>query len=80
MGDLLIRDVDDGLMQRLKAKAEINGTSMQQEAKKALQRGSPLTPHEKRALFAELDRLWGDRPQLSFSSAEIIRELREEEG
>ena len=79
MGDLLIRDVDDRLVRTLKRKAETNGTSLQQEAKKALQRGAPLTPDEKRSVFAELDRFWGDRPHLRTSGAEIVREMREDE-
>ena len=76
MGDLLIRDVDDQLIRTLKTKAEINGTSLQQEAKKALTRGAPLSADEKRALFADLDRMWTGKPR-STSGADIIREMRE---
>ena len=77
MGDLLIRDVDDQLIRTLKSKAEINGTSLQHEAKRALSRGAPLGKEEKSALFAELDRLWGERPP-SAGGAVVVREMREE--
>jgi antitoxin FitA len=78
MGDLLIRDVDERLVHTLKSKAEINGTSLQQEAKKALRRGAPLTPDERRRLL-EAFHAEAPAPKLAFSTAEIIREMREEE-
>jgi plasmid stability protein len=74
----LIRDVDPAVIRTLKFKAEINGTSLQAEARLALTQGSPLTAAEKDAVFAELDRRWGDRP-CTVDGATIMRELREEE-
>lgn len=78
MGDILIRDVEDDVVQRLKSKADINGTSLQVEARRALSRGSPLSPDERMAVFAELDTLWGDRLPVDVSGADIVREVREE--
>jgi antitoxin FitA len=79
MGDLLLRQVDEQLIRRLKAKAEINGTSLQQEAKKALARGAPLTSEEKAAEFEALRRELGGFLKMKRSGAEIVREVREEE-
>lgn len=78
MGDILIRVVDDDVVRRLKSKAEINGTSLQTEARKALAHGSPFSPTERAEVFAELDRLWARRPELAISGAEIVPEVREE--
>ena len=78
MGDLLIRDVDDRLVRTLKCKAEINGTSLQQEAKRALTRGAPLTGEERRRILEEFHAEAPAR-KLPFSTAEIIREMREED-
>lgn len=79
MSDLLLRQVDERLIRRLKAKAETNGTSLQHEAKKAMARGAPLTSEEKAAEFEELRRELGGFPKLRTSGAEIVRGVREEE-
>jgi plasmid stability protein len=78
MSDLLIRDVDERLVRTLKCKAEINGTSLQQEAKKALTRGAPLTGDERRRILEEFHAR-APAPKLPFSTAEIVRKMREEE-
>ena len=80
MGDLLIRQVDDAVLRRLKGKAEINGTSLQHEAKKALARGAPLSAEEKAAEYEALrQELGGGFLQTELSGAEIVREVREDE-
>jgi plasmid stability protein len=79
MGDLLIRDVDEQLMHLLKSKAEVNGTSLQQEAKKALKKGAPLTGEERGKIFDELRKELGGFPKVATSGADLIREVREEE-
>jgi plasmid stability protein len=80
MGDLLIRDVDDNVIRTLKSKAEVNGTSLQQEAKKALTKGAPLTGEERARVFEELRKEFGGFPKVAISGADIVREVREEEG
>lgn len=79
MSSLLIRDVDDDLMLRLKTKAELNQTSLQHEASQALKRGSPLTPAERAAVFEQLRRTLGGFPKVRTSGGDLIREMREEE-
>lgn len=80
MGDLLIRDVDEGLVRQLRRNAKIEGTSLQVEAKGALARGVTPATEELKAISAELDRARGDRPPTTVSGAEIVREVREESG
>ena len=79
MGDLLIRDVDETSIRMLKCRAEANGTSLQQEAKKALTNGARPSPEERLAALKELHRTWGDRPPLKVGGAEIVREMRDEQ-
>ncbi|MBX9909618.1 MAG: hypothetical protein K2Z25_12995 [Beijerinckiaceae bacterium] len=77
MGDLLIRGVEEAVMQRLKAKAEVNGTSLQHEATLALKRGAPLSGAERKALLERFEREHGF-PKVAVSGAEIVREIRDE--
>ena len=76
MGDLLLRNVDETLVERLKSKAKLNGTSLQHEATKALERGAPLTPEERRRLFEEFERTVGF-PKVNITGAEIVRAIRD---
>ena len=80
MGDILIRDVDERVVRQLKSKAEANGTSLQTEARKALTRGSPLSPAERLEVFTELDKSWGDRPPTIVEGSVIVQEVRDENG
>lgn len=80
MGDILIRDVDEQVVHRLKSRAKLNGTSLQAEAREALATGASLAADERRRLFDDLDQLWGDRPKSTIGGAEIMREVRDENG
>ena len=61
VGQLLIRNVDDSLIDTLKRRAAAAGRSMEAEARDALARGARLTGLEKqaivRALLAETEKL-----------------------
>jgi plasmid stability protein len=76
MGNLLIRDVEDAIVQRLKVKARINRTSLQHEASKALGKGTVLTGAERKAIF---DRIEAERgfPKVATGGAEMIRAIRD---
>jgi plasmid stability protein len=76
MGDLLIRGVEEAIMQRLKVKARLNRTSLQHEASKALGKGTVLTGAERRAIF---DRIEAERgfPKVATSGAEMMRAIRD---
>lgn len=78
MADLLIRNVDETVLQTLKRRAEAKGTSLQHEAKDALGKGAMLTKADRRAVIDGLHRLWGERPHLSEGSVPFVRAEREE--
>ncbi len=77
MGNLLIRDVEDTLVQRLKLKAKINNTSLQHEASKALGRGTSMTGAERLALVEEARN--GKLPKVGVTGEEIVRAIRDDE-
>ena len=77
MGNLLIRDVEDAIVQRLKQRAEINGTSLQHEASVALTRGAPPTAAERKALFEKFEREHGF-VKVATSGADAVRAVRAE--
>lgn len=76
MGNLLIRDVEDAIVQRLKAKAEINGTSLQHEASLALKRGAPLTGAERAAILERFEREHGF-VKVTTTGADVVRAVRD---
>lgn len=78
MGDFLVRDIDEEVLRRLKARAARYKTSLQQEVKAAIARGSAPTVEDRRAALAELRQLWGERPPVSIGGTEIVREVRDE--
>jgi plasmid stability protein len=57
MADLLVRNVDQRVVDSLKRKAELRGTSLNEVARAALDAGAPLTPEERVALSKELRKL-----------------------
>ncbi len=54
MGQLLIRNLDDNVIETLKRRAKAASTSLEAEARKALTRGTVLSREEKSVLIAEL--------------------------
>lgn len=76
MGNLLIRDVEDSIVQRLKTKAEINGTSLQYEASRALERGAPLTGAERKAILDRFEREHGFA-KVTTTGADMVRAIRD---
>jgi plasmid stability protein len=77
MGQVLIRNLDDDIIERLKTKAELKGHSLEQELREVLTAASPLTPDEKIALS---DRLRSRCPPLpDFDIRAAIRIGRDDE-
>ncbi len=80
MGQLLVRQLDDAVIARLKAKARERNTSVEALARAALTEAARLTTEEKIALVEKM-RDWGRRarnpdvPQTP--SLDLIREDRE---
>jgi antitoxin FitA len=54
MGQVLVRNLDDRVIESLKTKAELKGHSLEQELRDVLTDAAPLTPEEKIALFHKL--------------------------
>jgi len=54
VGQVLVRNLDDRVIERLKTKAELKGRSLEQELRDVLTNAAPLTPSEKVALFHKL--------------------------
>ena len=54
MGQVLVRNLDDRVIESLRTKAELKGLSLEQELREVLTNAAPLTPVEKIALFKKL--------------------------
>lgn len=54
MGQVLIRNLDDRVIETLKLKAEIKGRSLEQELREMVTAAAPLTSDEKVALFERI--------------------------
>lgn len=54
MGSVVIRNLDDAIIDTFKTKAELNGRSLEAELREALARQAPLTPDQKRALIEKV--------------------------
>jgi plasmid stability protein len=54
MGQVLVRNLDDHVIEQLKHKAEIKGHSLEQELRDLITAAAPLTPDEKVALARRL--------------------------
>ena len=76
MAQILVRDLDESLVARLKERAKQNHRSLQGEVKAILEEAAPMaTSVEVEQILEKWRKRWGER---TFSdSAELIRELRE---
>ena len=54
MGQVLVRNLDDRVIESFKTKAELKGRSLEQELRDVLTNAAPLTPEEKTTLFSKL--------------------------
>jgi plasmid stability protein len=74
MPDILL-ELDDSLIQRLKAKAELKGRTLEEEIREIIIRAAPLTPEERVALS---DRICAMQTEpATLDSTDIIREARD---
>ena len=77
MGQVLVRNLDDGVIERLKKKAELKGCSLEQELRDVLTAAAPLTAEEKIALFKKIQ---AKSPALKdFDVSAAIRAGRDDE-
>jgi antitoxin FitA len=74
MADILVRNLDDDIARRLKEKAQANGTSVNETARKAL---AAYVKPSKAEAWAEIDRLRAKIGKVSGDSTADIREDRD---
>ena len=77
VAQVLVRNIDDKVIDSLKTKAELKGHSLEQELRNLITAAAPLTPEEKVAL----SRKWrASMPKLeSFDVRAAIRHGRDDE-
>ncbi|MGE5548271.1 MAG: FitA-like ribbon-helix-helix domain-containing protein [Solirubrobacterales bacterium] len=74
MGSVVIRNLDDAAIARLKTKAELHGRSLEAELREIVLDNSQLSPEEKRAL---VERIRIKSPGWHGDSTELIRQDRD---
>lgn len=74
MGSVLIRNLDDSVIDNFRTKAELNGRSLESELRETLKTTAPLTASQKRDL---LERVQITLPPGSPDSVDLIREDRD---
>jgi plasmid stability protein len=75
MAQVIVRNLDDAVVQALKAKAELHGRALEQELREILIQASGLSPEDKLEL---VNRIRGMAPApVGRDSAELIREDRD---
>lgn len=75
MGQMLVRNLDDAVIERLKRKAMERGTSLEQMARDIL--AAAAAEDDRQAWADRLDALRAQCPGGSVSSVDIIREWRD---
>jgi len=80
MATLTIRNLDDGVVERLKQRAERNGRSLEAEIRQILQRTAGNPPLTGEDAVARADRIAAMTPKgvKQTDSTEIIRKMRDE--
>ena len=77
MGQVLVRNLDDHIIESLRTKAELRGRSLEQELRDVLSAAAPLKPLEKIAI---LRRIRAKSPSLKgFDVSAAIRAGRDDE-
>jgi plasmid stability protein len=77
MGQVLVRNLDDRVIEKHKLKAELKGHSLEQELRDLITAAAPLSPDEKIALFKRLRSL--SPPLDNFDVRAAIRCGRDDE-
>jgi plasmid stability protein len=79
MTQILLRNVDDDLVARLKERAKLNHRSLQGELKAILEETAPMvaTRAEALAIVDKWQRHWEEQGKTFSESAEIIQKMRD---
>jgi plasmid stability protein len=75
MGQVLIRNIDDRTIERLKLKAELRGHSLEQELREILDRAAGPTAEERLAMIDRVAAM--QRKPTKMLSEDIVKKLRE---
>jgi antitoxin FitA len=79
MGQVLVRNLDDHVIEQLKHKAEIKGHSLEQELRDVITAAAPLTADEKVALARRLRAMSPSPPLQHVDVRAAIRSGRDDE-
>lgn len=80
MKNILIRDIDESVIESWKQEAKRQGVSMQELLKKTINDNAPKPEMSKQEILAKIDELRAKSgPSDGTTSLEIIREMREEQ-
>jgi plasmid stability protein len=74
MGQLLVRNVDDRIIEAIKLKAELNGRSLEQELREILKRAAGPTAEERLAMIERVVAM--QKKPSKLASEDIIRRIR----
>lgn len=74
MGSVVIRNLDDAIINQFRTKAELNNRSLEAELRDALAAQAPLTPEQKLALIEKVASM--SPPRLD-DSTDLIRQDRD---
>jgi antitoxin FitA len=78
MAQILVRNLDDALVARLKERAKLNHRSLQGEVKALLEEAAPMaTKAEALAIVDKWQRYWKEKGKTFSDSAELIRQMRD---
>ncbi len=76
MAQVLIRNIDDTVIENLRLRAKIKGSSLEQELRDILTRASALTGEQRSALLSGFRAKHGS-PSVSRQPEDVIREERD---
>jgi len=79
MGQVLIRNLDDAMVEEYRQAAKMNGRSLEAELRDALKRSRPERSKSRRALADQVSAQLADLPP-GPSGADIIRKYRDTNG
>ncbi len=76
MAQVIVRNIEDDVIERLKLKAELHGRSLEQELREILRAAAPLTVEQKLALVDRAHAMTSRRTQHE-NAEDIIRADRD---
>lgn len=76
MAQVIVRNLDDGVVAALKRKAELHGSSLEQELRRILSSAAKLAPEDRVALARRI-RAMTPPGRIQRDSTELIREDRD---